>query len=421
MTARMPWQAKAAIRPIRSFTSVRSALLQRKCACGGTPGPTGECEECRKKRLQQKVGDKQSEMRSHSSVPSIVHEVLRSSGQPLNSSMRDFMEKRFDHDFSGVRIHADANAGESAQRVGAEAYTVGSEIVFAPGRYAPASAEGQALVAHELAHVIQQETSNTGTLVGEPSGAEREAEIAAAQVLAGPVHVNLSQTGLNLAKAPQTGGGGGTKPKTDPVEQARAAAFIRVLLARDRVGGLGPPSPLAPSTGPLAPSPMAGQPYPDIQAYESKQKARRYASLFFEWENPNMDQIHDILDHMLTALSPSVAVTRAAPNDPECGSRAGYVVNHRPPIVLCPAFFSSSPEEQIRTMVHESAHVAGIGHPKGEGYCAVFDYSGPCPGGFDSADSWAQFVNAVTDRPPDKPATITGKAPPSGGSGGKKP
>src|SRR5215475_526056 len=82
-----------------SFPAVPSGLLQRKCSCGGTPGPTGECEECREKRLQQKVGDKQSEMQNHSSVPPIVHEVLRSSGQPLNSSTRDFMEKRFDHDF----------------------------------------------------------------------------------------------------------------------------------------------------------------------------------------------------------------------------------------------------------------------------------------------------------------------------------
>lgn len=411
------------LKPSTPVMSARSNLAQYKCVCGGKPGPSGECEECRKKELQRKTQNTDFEAKGHSSVPPIVHEVLNAPGQPLDAGTRAFMEPRFGHDFSKVRVHSDTKAGESAAEVGAAAYTIGRQVVFAPGRYAPASTEGQALVAHELAHVIQQQTSDSAQLIAAPSSAEREAETAAAQVLDATQmngNVELSRTGLSLARAPQPGGGG-TKPKTDPVEQARAAAFTRVFLARDRVGGLGPPSPLAPSTGPLAPSPIAGQSYPDIQAYENKQKARRYASLFFEWENPNMGQIHDILDHMLTALSPGVAVTRAAANDPECGSRAGYVVNHRPPIVLCPAFFSSSSEEQIRTMVHESAHVAGIGQPKGEGYCAVFDYSGPCPGGFDSADSWAQFVNAVTDRPPDKPATITGKAPPSGGSGGKKP
>jgi len=190
----------------RASSIAAGPLLQRKCACGGSPGPSGECEKCREKRLQQKVGDKQSEMQNHSSIPPIVHEVLRSSGQPLNSSVRDFMEKRFDHDFSGVRVHADANAGESAQTVGADAYTVGSQIIFAPGRYAPASAEGQALVAHELAHVIQQETSNASKPAGESSSFEHEAQTAAAQVPTGPVHVNLSRTGLNLAKAPKPAG-----------------------------------------------------------------------------------------------------------------------------------------------------------------------------------------------------------------------
>ena len=116
-----------------------------------------------------------------------------------------------------------------------------------------------------------------------------------------------------------------------------------------------------------------------------------------------MSQVEDILDHMLTALSPTASVKRAAAGDKECSNRGGYVVGHKLPIVLCPAFFASSPEERVRTMVHESAHVAGIGQPSGEGYCTMFDYAGPCPGDFSSADSWAQFVNAVTDQPPDQP------------------
>jgi hypothetical protein len=96
------------LKPSPPVMSARSALLQRKGACGGTPGPTGECEECRKKRLQRKIGNRQSTIENDSSVPPVVHEVLRSPGQPLDLATRGFMEPRFGHDFSRVRVHADS-------------------------------------------------------------------------------------------------------------------------------------------------------------------------------------------------------------------------------------------------------------------------------------------------------------------------
>src|SRR5438105_9902301 len=97
-----------------SFTASRGGLLQRKCACGGTPGPTGECEACRKKKLQRKGRDSGAEAQNDSAIPRIVHEVLRSPGQPLDSDTRAFIEPRFGHDFGKVRIHTDAKAAESA-------------------------------------------------------------------------------------------------------------------------------------------------------------------------------------------------------------------------------------------------------------------------------------------------------------------
>lgn len=85
----------------------RGSWLQRKCACGGSAGGSGECEECRKKKdplLQRKaVGEAQP-----FAVPPIVHEVLCSPGQPLDAATPAFFEPRFGHDFSQVRIHADA-------------------------------------------------------------------------------------------------------------------------------------------------------------------------------------------------------------------------------------------------------------------------------------------------------------------------
>jgi Domain of unknown function (DUF4157) len=96
-------------------------------------------------------------------APPIVDEVLRSPGQPLDASMQARMSSRFGHDFSRVRVHADAVANASAVAVGARAYTVGHDVVFGPAAYAPATSAGERLLAHELAHTIQQH--------GAPSGA----------------------------------------------------------------------------------------------------------------------------------------------------------------------------------------------------------------------------------------------------------
>jgi hypothetical protein len=82
--------------------------------------------------------------------------MLRSPGQPLDSATRAFFEPRFGHDFSGVQVHTDARAAESAKAVNALAYTVGSDVVFGAGQYAPDTSGGRSLIGHELTHVVQQ-------------------------------------------------------------------------------------------------------------------------------------------------------------------------------------------------------------------------------------------------------------------------
>ena len=89
-------------------------------------------------------------------APDIVHQVLRSRGQALEPSTRAFMEPRLGYDFGQVRVHADSLAADSARAVNAQAYTVGREMVFGTGRYAPNTSEGLRLIAHELMHVVQQ-------------------------------------------------------------------------------------------------------------------------------------------------------------------------------------------------------------------------------------------------------------------------
>jgi hypothetical protein len=89
-------------------------------------------------------------------VPPVVEETLRSSGQPLDLTTRRFMESRFGHDFSRVRVHTDARAVDSVRAVDALAYTVGTHVVFGAGQFAPGTARGKRVLAHELAHVVQQ-------------------------------------------------------------------------------------------------------------------------------------------------------------------------------------------------------------------------------------------------------------------------
>src|ERR1051325_967201 len=179
-----------------SLTRARNNLLQRKCTCGGTPGPTGECEACRKKRLQRKIDNREH---NQSPAPPIVYEVLRSPGQRLDGETRAFMEPRFGHSFADVRVHSDARAAESARAVNANAYTVGRDIVFGNGRYWANQRDGQRLLAHELTHVVQQRAQPLSTardlaLSSPGDSFEREADAAAEQVVAARSKSSIAAT-----------------------------------------------------------------------------------------------------------------------------------------------------------------------------------------------------------------------------------
>jgi hypothetical protein len=107
-----------------------------------------------------------------------VLETLRSPGQPLDSATRAFMEPRFGQDFSHVRVHADSKAAESARGVNANAYAVGSHIVFGAGKFSPHLNEGKQLIAHELTHTIQGGSKSPVEVhsVAPHDSAEREAD-----------------------------------------------------------------------------------------------------------------------------------------------------------------------------------------------------------------------------------------------------
>lgn len=89
-------------------------------------------------------------------APGVVHQVLRSPGQPLDAGSRAYFEPRFGYDFSKVRIHADVQASESARAIDALAFTVGHHVVFGTGLYGHETDAKRKLLAHELAHTVQQ-------------------------------------------------------------------------------------------------------------------------------------------------------------------------------------------------------------------------------------------------------------------------
>lgn len=112
--------------------------------------------------IHRKVALDQSEslLNPQTSASADIHDVLRSSGQPLDTQTRVFFESRFGYDFSNVRIHTDPKAAESARAVDAQAYTVGNDIAFGEQKYSTGTGEGRQLLAHELTHVVQQEATH---------------------------------------------------------------------------------------------------------------------------------------------------------------------------------------------------------------------------------------------------------------------
>jgi hypothetical protein len=172
-----------------SSTSVNRGVLQRQCACG-QHAAGGECGACSRK-LQTAREHHSRDQAEPTTVPPIVYEVLSSPGHPLDETTRAFFEPRFGHDLSQVRVHTDERAAASARTVSALAYTVGRELVFGAGQYAPGTAAGQSLLAHELTHVLQQ-TKRNGTNNVRPTWLappndtqEREARVNAVSIMQG--------------------------------------------------------------------------------------------------------------------------------------------------------------------------------------------------------------------------------------------
>jgi outer membrane protein OmpA-like peptidoglycan-associated protein len=135
-----------------------AALLAASARAGSAHGLVQRmCEECaEEERALQRDPLPGTPAPPRTSAPGGIP-ALRGRGQPLSAAERAFFEPRFGHDFGAVRIHADARAADMADAVHARAFTVGSHIVFASGRFAAGTQAGRRLLAHELTHVVQQQ------------------------------------------------------------------------------------------------------------------------------------------------------------------------------------------------------------------------------------------------------------------------
>ncbi len=216
-------EATHTTRPRRVIPSAAT----KPCACG-TPGHTGECDDCRDRVLQRAA----TGGAAPASVPASVLRTIGSAGRPLDSGARAAMEARFGRDFSAVRVHTDHGAAESARAVNARAYTVGQHIAFDRGQYQPDTPAGRHLLAHELTHTVQQRglqrKPNEGGILdpGTDSRYEREAERAASaaagtpSIVARPAAPAICRAPTGTSESPAESPA--KSPAVDENEQARA-------------------------------------------------------------------------------------------------------------------------------------------------------------------------------------------------------
>lgn len=211
------------------------ALLQRACDCGGK----SDCESCRKKKLQRRAdgGD--------AATPSLPA-FDTGGGHPLPRALRDRLEPGFGADFSGVRLHDDATSHAAARALRAQAFTLGQHVHFGAGKLRPSDERGLHLMAHELAHTLQQRGAPAAVAArGDDDGGvevdaatsplEREADAAADAVLGGgAARVRTSSAVGAAAKLQRAPVAEGT---VERVVDANTTVFVTRKLVEGRCNG----------------------------------------------------------------------------------------------------------------------------------------------------------------------------------------
>lgn len=306
-------------------------------------------------------------------MPLIVDEVLRSPGRPLDTDTRDFMEGRFGHDFGEVRVHTDRNAAASASDVHALAYTVGQDVVFGAGRYAPATPEGRKLLAHELVHVVQQggrpSAPRASLSVGSAQDpAETEAEQVAKRVVAGEAvgHSIGNYGGAIQRQAAPGAGGSGPGQTPSPAAQAGAPQSQQYPDCDRRTARVTDPAGIIEGarataiTWTNAVIPMIGAVITTPESWQGTIAAEHLDRHFHCPSNDEMDRIRTTFQ-AIGAILPRIPL-RCTNDAALCGPRV-----HQAPVplmanyevLLCPEYFTMSANLRAMNMILRAANMLG--------------------------------------------------------------
>ncbi|HEX2030249.1 MAG TPA: DUF4157 domain-containing protein, partial [Actinomycetota bacterium] len=308
--------------------------------------------------------------------PPIVHDVLRSPGRPLDPGTRTQMEARLGHDFGAVRVHTDSRAGRSADAVQALAYTVGSHVAFAPGRYAPGSPQGRRLLAHELTHVVQQRS--------EMASASAESAL---EVRARAAEAAIARPEGQLEEARQTQPSAGTlrlQRQAAPAAPPPPAGWT--ACAADEITSLN--RELAEAVT------WVSEAITDLQAPERPARTTGALGRYLSTEPAHVT--NTILPRLRAILADLQLGTTNFRCQTEQQCRAAFPSGANAysgnPVTLCPGYFRKGHLGRVTTLVHESGHNAGL---RGN----VVEWQWPFPGlsvstRLGNTESYAAFVRS---------------------------
>jgi hypothetical protein len=369
-----------------------------------------------------------------------------SSGAPMSAAERTYFEPRFGTDFGGVRIHSGLDADRAAAAVGARAFTFGSDIAFADGEYRPGSDAGRALLAHELAHVVQQG--------GKPLAFSRKcAECAAEEETlrrkpldanspfaplfgVDPLHAPLiadyrhrlglppggvdefgNRIGPSDAEIKYLLGPGSWLPPCPDVEEASKVSDFRIPAHKQAFLDTNCISPASQAMPPAcAFSPDQERMLANAQSEAARRVRRAHdritltgkegenfaqslAKRVFRGEPPTIPEAVGWLTGVSNFLSGArIDFAGRTCGDPACQQFATKAYVKGPgqlPVFLCPLSFSY-PNELSRTVLHEALHWAGLDADPTtpEGYCEKFDCQSPCQDK-GTADAWAHYLDCL--------------------------
>lgn len=196
--------ARAVTRLPRSWSGDEGSSVGWETTETATPSIQRLCSRCRRRLRRGQPLDcpdcERTLQRSPSAageLPTVSDEVageidrVRGAGRPLPPATGAFFESRFGRDFGQVRVHTDDRAAESARAMNARAYTVGSDVVFGAKQYAPDTASGRLLLAHELTHVVQQ-AGRSSHQATKPTDGDGSTRTRAGQVVDASAHTPVT-------------------------------------------------------------------------------------------------------------------------------------------------------------------------------------------------------------------------------------